>query len=90
MFLSVWLSSCRCNAPFAPRRLEDVGGDARCRQWLARTPRQRHGVDFNLAYIPESFKAIHKEEFDTEYMRALYQVGYTLAVKGYPWLKKPP
>lgn len=51
---------------------------------------QRDGIDFNLAYIPESFDAPHKEEFDTEYMRQLFQVGYDLAVKGYQWGKLPP
>ena len=34
---------------------------------------QRDGVDFNLGFIPSSFKAKHKEEFDTYYMRALYK-----------------
>jgi predicted acylesterase/phospholipase RssA len=51
---------------------------------------QRDGVDYNLAFIPETFNAPHKEEFDTEYMRQLFQVGYDRALKGYPWLKKPP
>ena len=48
------------------------------------------GVDFNLAYIPEGFDSPHKEEFDTEYMRALYDFAYTRAVQGYPWEKVPP
>ena len=51
---------------------------------------QRDGIDYNLAYIPKSFKASHKEEFDTEYMNKLFQTGYGLAVKGYPWEKVPP
>ncbi len=51
---------------------------------------QRDGFDFNLAYIPKSFNAPHKEEFDTEYMRKLFQTGYDLAVKGYRWDKTPP
>ena len=51
---------------------------------------QRDGVDFNLAFIPSSFNVPHKEEFDNTYMRALYDVGYDLAVKGYPWMKTPP
>jgi len=51
---------------------------------------QRDGVDFNLAYIPASFNAPHKEEFDTEFMRQLYAVGYDMAAKGYPWQKTPP
>jgi hypothetical protein len=51
---------------------------------------KRDGVDFNLAYVPASFNAPHREEFDTEFMRALYQTGYNMAVKGYPWEKVPP
>jgi predicted acylesterase/phospholipase RssA len=51
---------------------------------------QRDGVDFNLAYIPASFNAPHREEFDTEFMRQLYAVGYDMAAKGYPWQKAPP
>jgi hypothetical protein len=51
---------------------------------------QRDGVDFNLAYVPASFNAPHPEEFDPDFMRALYQTGYDLAVKGYPWKKLPP
>jgi predicted acylesterase/phospholipase RssA len=51
---------------------------------------QRDSLDFNLAYIPASFNAPHKEEFDTEYMRALFKVGFDMAAKGYPWEKVPP
>lgn len=51
---------------------------------------QRDGVDFNLAYIPASFNVPHKEEFDTEFMRALFRTGYDMAEKGYPWEKAPP
>jgi len=54
------------------------------------TTTQRDGVDFNLAFIPPSFNAPHKEQFDTEYMRQLYDVGYAMAVKGFPWAKTPP
>ena len=51
---------------------------------------QRDGVDFNLTFIPASFNAPHKEEFDNEYMRKLYDTGYDLAAKGRPWVKVPP
>ena len=51
---------------------------------------QRDGVGFNLAYIPASFNAPHQEEFDTEFMRQLYALGYDMAAKGYPWQKAPP
>jgi Patatin-like phospholipase len=51
---------------------------------------QRDGFDFNLAYIPKSFTRTLKEPFETAYMKALFQVGYDMAAKGYPWVKAPP
>jgi predicted acylesterase/phospholipase RssA len=51
---------------------------------------ERDGVDFNLTFIPSTFNAPHKEEFDNEYMRKLYDTGYDLAVKGMRWAKVPP
>ncbi len=51
---------------------------------------QRDGIDFHLAYIPASFSAVSKEPFDPEYMTQLFQVGFDLAKKGYPWQKTPP
>jgi hypothetical protein len=51
---------------------------------------QRDGVDFNLAYIPASFDLQLEEPFDTAYMKALYQLGYDLALAGYQWEKVPP
>jgi predicted patatin/cPLA2 family phospholipase len=54
------------------------------------TSTQRDGIDFNLAYIPQTFTTPLNEPFETAYMRELYGVGYDLAVKGYPWAKVPP
>jgi hypothetical protein len=54
------------------------------------TMAQRDGVDFNLAYIPRSFNAPHREDFDTGYMQALFKTGFDMAAKGYPWEKAPP
>lgn len=51
---------------------------------------QRDGVDYNLAYIPTSFYAPHPEPFDPSYMRKLFDTGYRLAAKGYPWDQAPP
>ena len=51
---------------------------------------QRDGTDFNLAYIPETFKTLHKQLFDTGYMRSLYDVGFGQAEAGYIWEKHPP
>ena len=47
-------------------------------------------VGFNLAYIGSDFNEPHKEEFDTQYMNALFQYGYEHALKGYQWSKYPP
>ena len=51
---------------------------------------QQDGLDYNLAYIGADFNAEHKEDFDTAYMKALFEYGYQLARKGYPWHKTPP
>ena len=51
---------------------------------------QRDNVDFNLAYIPRSFQVQHTVDFDTNYMKALFDVGYQLAVEKREWEKKPP
>ena len=48
------------------------------------------GVDFNLAVIPEDFKAERKEEFDRNYMIQLFNLGYDLGSQGYAWMKYPP
>jgi hypothetical protein len=50
----------------------------------------KDGIDYNLAYVPSSFNVPKKEDFDTEYMRQLFDVGYSMAAKGYPWQKTPP
>ena len=50
----------------------------------------KYGIDFNLMYIPEDFgNQAHSLE-GREYMRALYQLGYDMALKGGNWKKVPP
>ena len=51
---------------------------------------RRDGMDYNLAYMPSDFTMELKEPFDTAYMNALFERGYEMAVKGYPWAKVPP
>lgn len=51
---------------------------------------QRDKVDFNLAFIPPTFKTPLKEPFDTHYMNELFKVGYDLGAAGYHWSKVPP
>ena len=51
---------------------------------------EKDGVDYNLAFIPPDFTAVHKEEFDTEFMRQLFDHAYQMSQKGYPWQQYPP
>ena len=51
---------------------------------------ERDGNNFNLAYIPAEFTEKPKEGFDPVYMGKLYELGYQMARKGYPWIKAPP
>jgi len=52
---------------------------------------QRDGFDFNLAYIGNEFAFENKkEDFDTLYMKALFDYGHSLGRYGYPWKKMPP
>ena len=51
---------------------------------------RRDKVDFNLAYIPETFRVVKKRDFDPAYMRTLYDLAEGMAASGYSWAKHPP
>ncbi len=51
---------------------------------------QRDGVEFNLAYIPSSFRPHPDEQFDNGYMRELFAFGENAAAGSYAWQKSPP
>lgn len=53
---------------------------------------RREGVDFNLAFIPNSFQAQSSELFDPAFMTTLFELGYEAAAApgGYPWAKVVP
>lgn len=74
----------RRNAGLYPGRWKDSIGSART--WLNRAGPERPAA----SDIPKSFSAPHKQDFDTDYMRQLFQTGYDLAAQGYPWEKLPP
>jgi len=50
----------------------------------------RDGLDFNLAYIPADFTKASHGEFDTQYMRDLFDMAFDRAKAGYAWKKMPP
>jgi predicted acylesterase/phospholipase RssA len=51
---------------------------------------KRDHIKYRLSYIPPSFEAPHPAEFDTPYMRALYDVGEKIALAGSEWSDHPP
>lgn len=51
---------------------------------------QRDGIDYNLAFIGDDFVFPHKKNFDTSYMRALFDYGYAEGRGGSAWHKAPP
>jgi len=51
---------------------------------------KRDGAQLRLAYIPDSFTQPAPDDFDRDYMNALFLVGYKLGRDGYPWAKEPP
>ncbi|MEM7436431.1 MAG: patatin-like phospholipase family protein [Myxococcota bacterium] len=50
----------------------------------------RDGLNYNLAFIPDTFTAQSKGNFDTEYMRQMFDLAFEMAKKGYPWHSMPP
>ena len=50
----------------------------------------RDGIAMRLAYIPADFDHELKEMFDPEFMGALFDRGYEMAVAGFPWETAPP
>ena len=52
---------------------------------------KRDKIDYNLAAIPtDQAPTRPKEPFNRVYMNELFDLGYEMASKGYPWLKHPP
>ncbi len=52
---------------------------------------KRDKMDYNLAAIPpDAAPTRGREPFDQIYMNQLFDLGYDMALKGYPWMKYPP
>ena len=86
-----WESVGRSTIPIALRSMDSLMGSAvlgdAYRIYLAT---QRDGIEYHLAYIPESFDEESSEPFDKEYMTKLFNLGRQMAIDGYQWKKVPP
>ena len=86
-----WVSVDRSTIPIALRSMDSLMGSAvlgdAYRIYLAT---QRDGIDYHLAYIPESFNEESSEPFDKEYMTKLFNLGKQMAIDGYQWKTVPP
>ena len=86
-----WKSVDRSTIPIAIRTIDSLMGSAvlgdSYRIYLAT---QRDGIQYNLAYIPESFNEKSSESFDKEYMTKLFNLGHQMAIDGYQWNTVPP
>ncbi len=86
-----WTSVERSTLPIAARSLDALMGSVvmgdMYRIYLAT---QRDGIDYHLAYIPDSFTEESTESFDREYMTKLFSLGYEMAKNGYDWHTSPP
>ena len=51
---------------------------------------RRDKMDFNLAAIPRDFPPAPEDMFNQEHMNRLFDLGFEMARKGYPWKKYPP
>lgn len=51
---------------------------------------QRDGIDYNLGSVPADYVSQAKEAFDPDDLKRLYDLGYKMALSGYPWEKYPP
>ena len=49
---------------------------------------KRDGLDFNLAYVPDTFTEKPSEIFDVDYMRKLFALGRSMAENGFPWARE--
>jgi len=51
---------------------------------------RHNGFRFNLAYLPKDISDKGSVEFDTGYMRSLFEYGYEVGRSGQAWRSSPP
>jgi predicted acylesterase/phospholipase RssA len=50
----------------------------------------RDDVEYRLAYIGAEFDVPYTTPFNPDYMRPLFEYGYSRAARGYDWARRPP
>jgi hypothetical protein len=51
---------------------------------------KRDGISYNAVWVPDSYDQKEPEPFDPAYMKALFEMGYEMGMKGISWSKVPP
>jgi hypothetical protein len=51
---------------------------------------QRDNIEYNLAFIPDSFTLEEETPFENAYMRKVFELGYHLGSSGSGWTHYPP
>ena len=81
----------RSTLPIATRTLDALMGSVVMGDmYRINLATQRDGIDYHLAYIPDSFTEEASESFDRDYMTKLFKLGYEMAKDGYEWHTSPP
>lgn len=51
---------------------------------------QRDKIEYNLAFIPSSFRVVEQKPFDNAYMRQVFKLGYEMGKSNQPLSHYPP
>ena len=86
-----WASTSRRTMSIAGRAVETMiaasGFNDVVRIWQNA---QRDDVEYRLAYIGSDFNVPYTTPFNPDYMRPLFEHGFTRASRGYDWARTPP
>ncbi|WP_181832715.1 patatin-like phospholipase family protein [Bosea caraganae] len=58
--------------------------------WTISAAAERLGARFSFTAIPESFQEKQRSDFDTNYMKSLFDLGFEQAQSGKAWETEPP
>jgi predicted acylesterase/phospholipase RssA len=86
-----WAATDRRTMSIAGRAVETMiassGFNDVVRIWLNA---ERDRVEYRLAYISSEFDVPYTTPFNPDYMRPLFEYGYSRAARGFDWAHRPP